>query len=95
LLRRAEREEARQEESSEQEPLIDAMTWLEPAHMGELTEEQRQRARELFVAESDKRPPGWMSAEQWKRERREILAGERDWAQPGGSRYPVRAPRRK
>ncbi len=71
------------------------MTWLEPGAMAELTEEQRQHAREVLVAGYGAHPPRWMSAEEWERERREILAGERDWEQPEGCRYPVRAPRQK
>jgi hypothetical protein len=59
----------------EEESLIDAMTFLEAERMAELTEEQRQRARELFVAELDTDPPAGLD---WERERRLILRGERD-----------------
>jgi hypothetical protein len=61
---------------------IDAMTWLEPERMAELTEEQRQRAREAYVAECDAHPPGWLSAKEWQGERTAILRGERDWSEP-------------
>ncbi|MCW3064784.1 MAG: hypothetical protein JWN32_1956 [Solirubrobacterales bacterium] len=90
---RAAEAEAEAVEPEQEEPLIDGMTWLEPERMAELTEEQRQRAREIFVAECDARPPARMTDAEWKRERREILRGEADWSTPEGGGYPYRPPR--
>jgi transposase len=77
---RAEAEEERREavEEADPGPLIDNFTWLEPDRMGELTEEEQQRARRVFCEANDPRPPRFTAAE-WKLERARILRGERDW----------------
>src|SRR5947208_16168656 len=51
VLARRRREQRAAEEAEAEEPHIDSMTWLHPDEMSELTEEQRQRAREVHVAE--------------------------------------------
>lgn len=72
----ARRREAEQEE--EEEPGLDPFTFLSPAEMSELTEPQRQRAREVFIDAQDARPPPWLTAEEWQIRRGLILRGEWD-----------------
>jgi transcriptional regulator with XRE-family HTH domain len=68
------------------EGYVDAMTYLEPARMAELADEQRQHAREVFVAHFDAHPPAWQTAEEWQDERARILSGTWDWQPADGER---------
>jgi hypothetical protein len=77
LLGRRKRQERAVEKAEPAEPLIDPMTWLHPAEMAELTEEQRQQAREVYVAAVDARPPHH-GHDDWQEERALILSGEWD-----------------